>query len=118
MGAALRVLVDRVVAESTGGCTHPRVVQLCGKLREGFVLAVEHVHLCPAILLCGILLGVRTVGGGANHAACKDCLFGQRLGSITTGQVVQGSVIVEEGLPFAGNEQVARRVSVRGCVFR
>ena len=123
VGAALRVLVDRVVAEATGGGTHPRVVQVGGDLCEGFVLAVEHVHLCPAILLCGILLCsillcVRTVGGGANHAACKDCLFGQRLGSITTGQVVQGSVIVEEGLPFAGNEQVARRVSVSGCVFR
>ena len=118
VGATLRVLVDRVVAETTGGGVHPRVVQVGGDLREGFVLAVEHVHLCPAILLCSILLCVRTVGGGANHAACKDCLFGQRLGSITTGQVVQGSVIVEEGLPFTGNEQVARRVSVRGCVFR
>lgn len=118
VGAALRVLVDRVVAESTGGGTHPRVVQVGGNLREGFVLAVEHVHLCPAILLGAILLCVRTVGGGANHAACKNRLFGQRLGSIATGQVVQGSVIVEEGFPFAGNEQVARRVSVSGCVFR
>lgn len=118
VGAALRVLVDRVVAETTGGGVHPRVVQVGGDLREGFVLAVEHVHLCPAILLCSILLGVRTVGGGADHAACKNRLFGQQLGSIATGQVVQGSVIVEEGFPFAGNEQVARRVSVSGCVFR
>ena len=118
MGAALRVVVDRVVAEATAGGAHLRVVQVGGDLREGFVLAVEHEHLCPAILLCSILLCVRTVGGGANHAACKDCLFGQRLGSITTGQVVQGSVIVEEGFPFTGNEQVTRCVSVSGCVFR
>ena len=113
VGAALRVLVDRVVAESTGGGAHPRVVQVGGDLCEGFVLAVEHMHLCFTILL-----GIGTVGGGANHAACKNRLFGQRLGSIATGQVVQGSVIVEEGFPFAGNEQVARRVSVSGCVFR
>ncbi len=113
VGAALRVLVDRVVAESTDGGTHPRVVQVGGDLREGFVLAVEHMHLRPAILF-----RISTVGGGANHAACKNRLFGQRLGSIATGQVVQGSVIVEEGFPFAGNEQVARRVSVSGCVFR
>ena len=113
VGAALRILVDRVVAETTGGGAHPRVVQVGGDLREGFVLTVEHVHLCPAILF-----RISTVGGGANHAACKNRLFGQRLGSITTGQVVQGSVIVEEGFPFAGNEQVARRVSVSGCVFR
>ncbi len=118
VGAALRILVDRVVAETTGGGAHPRVVQVGGDLREGFVLAVEHVHLCPAILLCGILLGIGTVGGGANHAACKDRVFGQRLGSIATGQVVQSSIIVEEGFPFTGNEQVARRVSVSGCVFR
>lgn len=118
VGAALRVLVDRVVAEAAGGGAHPRVVQVGGDLCEGFVLAVEHMHLRPAILLCGILLGIGTVGGGANHATCKDRVFGQRLGSIATGQVVQGSVIVEEGFPFAGNEQVARRVSVSGCVFR
>lgn len=113
VGAALRILVDRVVAETTGGGAHPRVVQVGGDLREGFVLTVEHVHLRPAILF-----RISTVGGGANHAACKNRLFGQRLGSIATGQVVQGSVIVEEGFPFAGNEQVARRVSVSGCVFR
>ena len=113
VGAAFRVVVDRVVAETTGGGAHPRVVEVGGDLREGFVLAVEHVHLCPAILL-----GVRTVGGGANHAARKDRLFGQRLGSTVTGQVVQGSVMVEEGFPFAGDEQVARCVSVSGCVFR
>ena len=118
VGAALRVVVDQVVAESTGGGAHPRVVQVGGGLYEGFVLAVEHVHLRPAILLCGILLGVRTVGGGANHAARKDRVFGQRLGSTVTGQVVQGSVIVEEGFPFAGNEQITRCVSVSGCVFR
>lgn len=118
VGAALRILVDRIVAEAAAGGAHPKVIQVGGDLREGFVLAVEHVHLCPAILLCGILLGIGTVGGGANHAACKDRVFGQRLGSITTGQVVQGSVIVEEGFPFAGNEQITRRVSVSGCVFR
>lgn len=118
VGAAFRVLVDRVVAEATAGGAYPRGVQVGGDLREGFVLAVEHVHLRPAILLCGILLGIGTVGGGADDAARKDRLFGQRLGSIATGQVVQGSVIVEEGFPFAGNEQVARRVSVSGCVFR
>lgn len=113
MGAAFRILVNRVVAETTGGGVHPRVIQVGGGLREGFVLAVEHVHLCLTILL-----GVSTVGGGANYTARKDSLFGQRLGSIVTGQVVQGSVIVEEGFPFAGDEQVARCVSVSGCVFR
>ena len=118
VGAALRVLVDRVVAEATGGGAHLRVVQVGGDLREGFVLAVEHVHLRPAILLCGILLGIGTVGGGTDDAARKDRLFGQQLGSIVTGQVVQGSVIVEEGFPFTGNEQVTRCVSVSGCVFR
>lgn len=117
VGAALRVLVDRIVAETTGGGAHPRVVQVGGDLREGFILAVEHVYLCPAVLLRGIILRVGTVGGGANHAARKDRVFGQRLGSTVTGQVVQGSVIVEEGLPFAGDEQVARCVSVSGCVF-
>ena len=113
VGAAFRVIVHRVVAETTGGGVHPRVVQVGDDLREGFVLTVEHVHPCLTILL-----GVGTVGGGANHAAHKDSLFGQRLGSIVTGQVVQGSVIVEEGFPFAGDEQVARCVSVSGCVFR
>ena len=118
VGAAFRVLVDRVVAEATAGGAHPRIIQVGGGLREGFVLAVEHMHLHPAILLCGILLGVRTVGSGTDDAAGKDRLFGQRLGSITTGQVVQGPVIVEEGFPFARNEQITRRVSVSGCVFR
>ena len=113
VGAAFRVIVDRIVAETTGGGAHPRGVQVGGNLREGFVLTIEHVHLCLTILL-----GVGTVGGGANHATRKDGLFGQRLGSIVTGQVVQGSVIVEEGFPFAGNEQVARCVSVSGRVFR
>ena len=103
VGAAFRVLVHRVVAETTGGGAHPRVVQVGGDLREGFILTVEHVHLCPAVLL-----RVGTVGGGADHTARKDSLFGQRLGSIVTGQVVQGSVIVEEGFPFAGDEQVAQ----------
>ena len=111
VGAAFRVLVHRVVAETTGGGAHPRVVQVGGDLREGFILAVEHVHLCPAVLL-----RVGTVGSRTDHAACKDSLFGQRLGSIATGQVVQGSVIAEEGFPFAGDEQVARCVSVNGCV--
>ena len=113
VGAAFRVVVDRIVAETTGGGAHPRVVQVGGDLREGFILTVEHVHLCLTILL-----GVSTVGGGADHTARKDSLFGQRLGSIVTGQVVQGSVIVEEGFPFAGDEQIARCVSVSGCVFR
>ena len=113
VGAAFRVLVDRVVPEATAGGAHPRIIQVSGDLREGFILTVEHVHLRTTILL-----GVSTVGGGANHAARKDSIFGQRLGSTDTGQVVQGSVIVEEGFPFAGNEQVARCVSVSGRVFR
>ncbi len=113
VGAAFRVVVDRVVAEATAGGAHLRVVQVGGDLREGFVLAVEHAHLHPAILF-----RISTVGGGTDDAARKDRLFGQRLGSIVTGQVVQGSVIVEEGFPFTGNEQVARRMSVSGCVFR
>ena len=113
VGAAFRVLVDRVVAETTGGGAHPRVIQVGSDLREGFVLAVEHVHLRTTILL-----GVGTVGGGANHATRKDGLFGQRLSSIVTGQVVHGSVIVEEGFPFMGNEQVARCMSISGSVFR
>ena len=113
VGAAFRVLVDRVVAEAAGGGAHPRAVQVGGDLREGFVLAVEHVHLSPTILL-----HVGTVGGGANHAARKNHVFGQRLSSTVTGQVVQGSVIVEEGFSRAGNEQVARRVGIGGRVFR
>ena len=113
MGAALRVVVDRVVAEATAGGAHLRVVQVGGDLREGFVLAVEHEHLRRTVLLL-----VSAVSGGADDAARKDRLFGQRLGSIVTGQVVQGSVIVEEGFPFTGNEQVTRCVSVSGCVFR
>ena len=103
VGAAFRVIVDRIVAETTGGGAHPRGVQVGGNLREGFVLTIEHVHLCLTILL-----GVGTVGGGANHATRKDSVFGQRLGSIVTGQVVQGSVIVEEGFSRAGNQQVAQ----------
>ncbi len=115
VGAAFRVLVDRVVPEATAGGAHPRVVQVDGDLREGFILAVEHVHLRATILL-----GVSAVSGGADDTACKDHVFGQRLSSIVTGQVVQGSVVVEEGLPRAGDEQVARR-AVRnslGRVFR
>ena len=115
VGAAFRILVDRVVAETTGGGAHPRVIQVGSDLREGFVLAVEHVHLCFTILL-----GVGTVGGGANHATRKDGLFGQRLGSIVTGQVVHGSVSGEEGFSCARNEQVAQcalRNSLR-CMFR
>ena len=118
VGAAFRVLVDRVVPEATAGGAHPRVVQVGGDLREGFILAVEHVHLRPDILLRGILLGVSIVGGGADDAARKDRIFGQRLSSIVTGQVVHGSVIVEEGFPFTGNEQVARCMSISGSVFR
>lgn len=113
VGAAFRVLVDRVVPEATAGGAHPRIIQVSGDLREGFTLTVEHVHLRTTILL-----GVSTVGGGADDAARKDRLFGQRLDSILTGQVVQGSVIVEEGFPFTGDEQVARCVSVSGRVFR
>ena len=113
MGAAFRVIMDRVVAEATGGGVHPRVVQVGGDLREGFVLAVEHVHLRTTILL-----GVSTVGGGANHATRQDSFLRQRLGSIVTGQVVHGSVSVEKGFPFARNEQVAWRVSISGRVFR
>ena len=113
VGAAFRVLVDRVVAEATAGGAHLRVVQVGGDLREGFVLAVEHEHLRRTVLLL-----VSAVSGGADDAARKDRLFGQQLGSIVTGQVVQGSVIVEEGFPFTGNEQVTRCVSVSGCVFR
>ena len=118
VGAAFRVIMDRVVAEATGGGAHPRVVQVGGDLREGFVLAIEHVHLRPVLLCLTVLLRICAIGGGANHAARQDSVLGQRLGSIATGQVVQGSVIVEEGFPFAGNEQVARCVSVSGRVFR
>ena len=118
VGAALRVLVDRVVAEAAGGGAHPRAVQSGGNLREGFVLAVEHVHLRRTVLLHGIFLHIRTVGSRANHAARKDHVFGQRLGSTVARQVVQGSIIVEEGFSRAGNEQVAWRVSIGGRVFR
>ena len=118
VGAAFRVVVDRVVAEATSGGVHPRVVQVGGDLREGFVLAVEYVHLRPVLLCLAALLCFDAVDGGANHAARQDGVLGQRLGSIATGQVVQGSVIVEEGFPFAGDEQVAQCVSVSGCVFR
>lgn len=113
VGTAFRVLVDRVVEEATDRGVHPRVVQVDGDLREGFILAVEHVHLRATILL-----GVSAVGGGADDAARKDRIFGQRLSSIVTGQVVHGSVIVEEGFPFTGNEQVARCMSISGSVFR
>ncbi len=113
VGAALRVLVDRVVAEAAAGDANLRVVQLGGDLREGFVLAVEHVRLRLTIFL-----HVGAVGSREDDAARKDRLFGQRLGTIVTGQIVQGSVIVEESFPFAGNEQVARRVSIGGRVFR
>ena len=113
VGATFGVVVDRVVAEATSGGVHPRVVQVGGDLSEGFVLTVEHVHLCLTILLC-----VGTVGGGADYTARKDSLFGQGLGSIVTGQVVQGSAIVEEGFSRTGDEQVAQCVSVSGCVFR
>ena len=90
VGAAFRILMDRVVAEAAAGGAHPRVVQVGGDLREGFILAVEHEHLRRTVLLL-----VSAVSGGADDAARKDRLFGQRLGSIVTGQVVQGSVIVE-----------------------
>ena len=113
VGAAFRVLVDRVVPEATAGGAHPRIIQVSGDLREGFILTVEHVHLRTTILL-----GVSTVGGGADYAARKDRIFGQRLSSIVTGQVVHDSVIVEEGFPFAGDEQVARCMSISGSVFR
>ena len=118
MGAAFRVVVDRVVAETAGGGVHPRVVQVGGDLREGFVLAVEYVHLCPDLPCLAVLLCFDAVGGGANHAARQDSVLGQRLSSIVTGQVVHGSVIVEEGFPFTGNEQVARCMSISGSVFR
>lgn len=113
VGAAFRVLVDRVVPEATAGGAHPRIIQVSGDLREGFILTVEHVHLRTTILL-----GVSTVGGGADYAARKDRIFGQRLGSIVTGQVVHGSVSVEKGFPFARKEQVARCMSISGSVFR
>ena len=114
--AAFRVVMDRVVAETTGGGAHPRVVQVGGDLREGFVLAVEYVYLRPVLLCLATLLCFDAVGGGANHAARQDSVLGQRLGGIATGQVVQGSVVVEEGLSRAGDEQVAQRVSASGRV--
>ena len=113
VGAAFRVLVDRVVPEATAGGAHPRIIQVSGDLREGFILTVEHVHLRTTILL-----RVSTVGGGADYAARQDSFLRQRLGSIVTGQVVHGSVSVEEGFPFAGKEQVARCMSISGSVFR
>ena len=113
VGAAFRVLVDRVVPEATAGGAHPRIIQVSGDLREGFILTVEHVHLRTTILL-----GVSTVGGGANHATRQDSFLRQRLGSIVTGQVVHGSVSVEKGFPFARKEQVARCMSISGSVFR
>ena len=119
-GAAERVAVHRVVAESAGGGLHGSLrtvrfggIELLGDGLKGVVLAVEGVYLCPAILL-----RVSAVSGRANHAAHQDSVLSQRLGSIATGQVVQGSIIVEEGFPFAGDEQVARCVSVSGRVFR
>ena len=118
VGAAFGVVVDRVVAETASGDMYPRVAEVGGDLREGFVLAVEYVHLRPVLLCLAALLRIGTVGSGANHAARQDSVLSQRLGSIVTGQVVQGSVIVEEGFPFAGDEQVAQCVSVSGCVFR
>ena len=111
VGATFRVLVDRVVPEATAGGAHPRIIQVSGDLREGFILTVEHVHLRTTILL-----GVSTVGGGANHATRQDSFLRQRLGSIVTGQVVHGSVSVEKGFPFARKEQVARCMSISGCV--
>ena len=112
--------MDRVVAEAAGGCVYPRVVEVGSDLREGFVLAVKYVHLCPVLLCLAALLCFNAVCGGANHAARQDSVLGQRLGSIATGQVVQDSVVVEEGLSLAGDEQVARG-AVRnslGRVFR
>lgn len=120
VGAAERVAVHRVVAEAAGGGLHGSLrtvrfggIDLLGDGLKGVVLAVEGVYLCPAILL-----RVGAVSGRANHAARQDSVLSQRLGSIATSQVVQGSVIVEEGFPFAGDEQVARCVSVSGRVFR
>ena len=74
--------------------------------------------LSPGVCTVGVVLGVSTVGGGANHATRQDSFLRQRLGSIVTGQVVHGSVSVEKGFPFARNEQVAWRVSISGRVFR
>ncbi len=71
VGATFGVVVDRVVAEAASGGVHPRVVQVGGDLREGFVLAVKYVHLCPAVLL-----RICTVGGGANHAARQNSVLG------------------------------------------
>ena len=69
VGASFRVVVNRVVAETAGGGVHPRVVQIGGDLREGFILAVEHIHLSPAVLLRGIFLRIGTVGSRTDHAA-------------------------------------------------
>ncbi len=76
VGAAFRVVVDRVVAEAAGGGVHPRVVEIGGNLREGFVLAVEYVHLCPVLLCLAALLCFNAVGGGANHAARQNSILG------------------------------------------
>ncbi len=76
MGAALRVVVDRVVTETAGGGVHSRVIQVSGDLHEGFVLAVEYVHLCPVLLCLAALLCFDTVGGGANHAARQNGILG------------------------------------------
>ena len=112
MGTTFRVLVDRVVAEAPAGGAHPRVVQLGGNLREGFVLAVNHVHLCRAILL-----HVIAVSGGTDYAVRQDSFLRQQFGRITTGQIVHGSLIVEEGFPFARNEQVAQ-CALRNSLMR
>ena len=76
VGAAFRVVVDRVVAEAAGGGMHPRVVQVCGDLCEGFVLTVEHVHLCPVLLRLAALFCFDAVGSRANHAARQDSVLG------------------------------------------
>ena len=112
VGTTFRVLVDRVVAEAPAGGAHPRVVQLGGNLREGFVLAVNHVHLCRAILL-----HVIAVSGGTDYAVRQDSFLRQQFGRITTGQIVHGSLIVEEGFPFARNEQVAQ-CALRNSLMR
>ena len=112
VGAAFWVIVDRVIAETADGGAHPRVVQLGGNLREGFVLAVNHVHLCRAILL-----HVIAVSGGTDYAVRQDSFLRQQFGRITTGQIVHGSLIVEEGFPFARNEQVAQ-CALRNSLMR
>ena len=71
VGAAFRIIMDRVVAETAGGGVHPRVVEVGGDLREGFVLAVKYAHLCPAVLL-----RICAIGGGADYTARKDSVLG------------------------------------------